>query len=853
MSNAWSALVNGAILSALLTAAVWLAHRIAPRRVLNATTRYVVWWATLAVTLALPLLFWHVDSPPPPIVILPASPVVFEQPAPADVVLSEPSAQAPSPTPHLHFPSFPVAIPAGPWLRWGLACWMLASAFLMSRLAISYALLDRRRARAWAAPARLRARSERWLEICGTARRVRLAGSAEIATPVAVGPRCPSILMPARMLTSLDDDDLDRVGLHEAAHLARRDDYALLIQRILEALFALHPVVRWITRQIDLEREVACDDFVVEALGRARSYADCLTRMVELCGCVRPSLASANVAADLSHLARRVEMLLDRTRNTGTRLLKLRLAAMFAALACMAWAAGRAPGFVDFAVPLARTIIHLPALVPQVVQPRQESAIVEPAARDFEGRVVEDSSGNPLASAELRFHRAGMRELAADLETDREGKFHAPGLPPGEYTVDVSKPNFVTAAFQLRVPASGLLLRLMRYGVIDGQANDTEGQPLPGRVLAPGGRTAGSARVVILVKPAGTEELRLFREAPMEDGHFRVHDLPPGQYAVGLWYAGLKMGAGMQLYPDNQHPRFFTIAGGEEYRDINFTVASHSGFQVSGKVELPKPGMKFALALGLPEQPTLPVAQTLAENDGSFHFENVPPGSYDLFAAGPVNGYGAYDNVLGSNRFFGRTRIQVGAVNVDGLAISVSGGRSLAVVLRPHVAGPPPAGCPPSATVALASLEPWGAMLNANLQVVFEKEQTARDLAPGRYRLTATSLGSGCYQVNQPVADLRGDVSGPVAIEVAAAGSIHGTLRAGSAAAVTLLEAEATDGAQARLAFPDGQGRFSFDGLPPGRYKLAAQVPKAAWKEVEVSGGAQASVELAVPSQGAQQ
>ena len=33
-----------------------------------------------------------------------------------------------------------------------------------------------------------------------------------------------------------------------------------LVQRILEALFALHPMVRWIARRIDLEREIACDD-----------------------------------------------------------------------------------------------------------------------------------------------------------------------------------------------------------------------------------------------------------------------------------------------------------------------------------------------------------------------------------------------------------------------------------------------------------------------------------------------------------------------------------------------------------------------------------------------------------------
>ena len=83
------------------------------------------------------------------------------------------------------------------------------------------------------------------------------------------------------------------------------------------------------------------------------------------------------------------------------------------------------------------------------------SAVAAPAlsAQDLEGRVVEDSSGNPLASAELKIHKAGMRELAADLETDREGRFRAPGLAAGEYTVDATKANYIATNFKLRIPA----------------------------------------------------------------------------------------------------------------------------------------------------------------------------------------------------------------------------------------------------------------------------------------------------------------------------------------------------------------------------------------------------------------
>src|ERR1022692_1550126 len=101
------------------------------------------------------------------------------------------------------------------------------------------------------------------------------------------------------------------------------------------------------------------------------------------------------------------------------------------------------------------------------------AAAVPALAQEVDGRVLEDTSGDPLASAELRFHKAGMGELAADLETERDGRFHASGLPAGEYTVDISKPNHVPATLKLRVPATGVLVRLVRYAVIAGTVRDT--------------------------------------------------------------------------------------------------------------------------------------------------------------------------------------------------------------------------------------------------------------------------------------------------------------------------------------------------------------------------------------------
>jgi len=492
------------------------------------------------------------------------------------------------------------------------------------------------------------------------------------------------------------------------------------------------------------------------------------------------------------------------------------------------------------------------------------AAAVPVLAQEIDGRVLEDSSGEPLVNAELRFHQAGMRELAADLETDRDGRFHAAGIPAGEYTVDVSKPNHVTTTLKLQVPSTGLLVRLVRYAVIAGTARDTEGKPLPGRVSIPTGRGSGGARIAVLVKQPGTDELKAVRQLSLADGgRYRIFDLPPGQYAIGLWWSGLPVGSGAQMYPDNAHPRFFDVAGGEDYRDIDFLVTPGASFAVSGKIEAPAPNTQYAIALALPDLPALPVAYTWTEEDGNFRLEKIPPGNYDLYAGGPANGYGAFElSMLGANPVFGHIRVQVVAQNLDGILVPMSAAKTVDVILRGSGEG-----CPKTSAVSFDLLDPWGMFSNHSVQANFDKPQTAHDLAPARYSLSAGGLGAGCYQLNHPIVDLSRDSAGPVAIELGKAGAIRGTLRAGIANAkdfaVVLLDADGDKSAAAQLAFPDEQGRFEFAGLRPGRYRIAAQLaaggPKARWLgdvaqtiEIDVPGGAPTEIELPVSKGGAQ-
>jgi hypothetical protein len=74
-----------------------------------------------------------------------------------------------------------------------------------------------------------------------------------------------------------------------------------------------------------------------------------LTRIVEISGGVRGSIVAAAATEERSHLARRIEMLLDKTRHKGTDLLKVRLLLMVAAIAVFGLVAVNTPGLIAFA------------------------------------------------------------------------------------------------------------------------------------------------------------------------------------------------------------------------------------------------------------------------------------------------------------------------------------------------------------------------------------------------------------------------------------------------------------------------------------------------------------------------
>ena len=373
MNTILAGLLNGIVVSVVLAFVVGVMLRLLPGTTLNAATRYAIWWIVLAVTIALPLSYFRParNSPIPPSAVAHSIPirtthVTAPRPGASELKYAVSTVPVAEPAQRLPTVTFPLALPAGPWPARIITVWIVVTCLMLVRLAWSAILLERRKLRAIDAPAILTAR---------------VVVSSEISIPLVAGPWRRCIMLPARLLDELDEPELEQIGIHEAAHLLRGDDYALLIQRTLEALFALHPVVRWISRRIDLEREIACDDCVIAVTADPHPYAACLARVVQLTGGIRATPVATS-AADRSHLARRVDMLLDNSRHLGTRLLGLRLALATLSLASLSWGAAQMPGLISFAATPLRekqpTPISTEAPMPLIAQADRPASPVAP-------------------------------------------------------------------------------------------------------------------------------------------------------------------------------------------------------------------------------------------------------------------------------------------------------------------------------------------------------------------------------------------------------------------------------------------------------------------------------------------
>ena len=295
----------------------------------NASTRYLVWWLTLAGVVLLAVVTMVVMTPMMPVATLLSWLLLVEPSATVEGGSIALAAQS-SDTGHYFAPIHISPVPQSV-IGVGAALWAAYSGRRAAALARSVLRLRAVRRNCAPVPASLERRLPLWMSVRSEGRRATLCVSEDLTTGCMLGLGSPLIALPRVLITSLKDTDIDPIVLHEYGHVQRRDDWATIAQASIEAVIGWHPAVWWIGRNLRLEREVACDDWVVRCTP-PRDYAASLTRVAGLM-LNRSTFPFASTALRSHHeLAGRVERLLNPMRNVAVRPLRSVLAGGTAAL-----------------------------------------------------------------------------------------------------------------------------------------------------------------------------------------------------------------------------------------------------------------------------------------------------------------------------------------------------------------------------------------------------------------------------------------------------------------------------------------------------------------------------------------
>jgi bla regulator protein blaR1 len=140
----------------------------------------------------------------------------------------------------------------------------------------------------------------------GLHREIPLLLSQDSREPGIFGIARPVLIWPQGISERLEDAHLESILAHELWHVRRRDNLAAAIHMAVEAIFWFHPLVWWLGNRLVEERELACDEAVLEMGSERRTYAEGILKICDFCvgsplNCVS-GVTSANLKKRITHI-----------------------------------------------------------------------------------------------------------------------------------------------------------------------------------------------------------------------------------------------------------------------------------------------------------------------------------------------------------------------------------------------------------------------------------------------------------------------------------------------------------------------------------------------------------------------
>jgi 5-hydroxyisourate hydrolase-like protein (transthyretin family) len=470
----------------------------------------------------------------------------------------------------------------------------------------------------------------------------------------------------------------------------------------------------------------------------------------------------------------------------------------------------------------------------------------------IEGTVVDSAAGTPLRKVKVNASRRGAERSMTSAETGADGHFVFDNLEPGTYSLRAGKPGYVTQAYGSRTASwSGTALtltagqqmkdlefKLVRQGVIAGKVTDEDGEPAP-----------QNTSVSIQRVKAGRHTQTAGFEQTNDLGEFRVANLPPGRYIVGVippfggdglvtpppktdepvetlvptYYPGVTDAASATV---------LEVHGGQELSGIDIVLRKAKSYRVEGSVagiSAAHPARNLSIHImprNRDEGGMYAAASGRVRPDGTFTVQNVVPGSYHLAVFEPSER---------RMRSLGRVAVDVASSHVRGVVVTLTEPLTVTGTLKTEDNKPLP-----QATVRVGLRSSGGAGFGGmpttvNADGTFRIEGVSQD----RYLVTLSGFDDTLYLKSvrwgkQDVLDGGldlGEAQGTVALEAVLGtkpGAVEGTVavdgKAQAGVGVTLVPdpPRASQSQFVRFSTTDQNGRFSLKGAAPGTYRIYA-------------------------------
>ncbi len=214
-----------------------------------------------------------------------------------------------------------------------LSVWLLGFLLLGVRLLISLESCLKLRNSSHPIPAKMEQLSDAIKRKLSLSAGVIVRASEDVTQAIATGVLRPMVLIPAAWLTQLPPQSLEAIIAHELSHVRRFDLGINFLQRIAETVFFFHPLVWMLSKSIDREREICCDELAISCTGNRLAYAETLAWVAETKELTRSRLLFGHAfqGDKKMNLLRRVRFVLEPTAAEGPSLVR-----SFVVLMCVA-------------------------------------------------------------------------------------------------------------------------------------------------------------------------------------------------------------------------------------------------------------------------------------------------------------------------------------------------------------------------------------------------------------------------------------------------------------------------------------------------------------------------------------